>query len=314
MPIGGLKWRDEEEGKKPDKPEDQKANGAENKAEEPLPTVDPNAAPHVKVYQYVHRKHHHIKRLKKHYFPGIAGEIVSFLFAFLVAWVVIQMLGWVLNTSNPLVVVESESMIHKSTWDASWYDNQGISANGFNPINIGDIIVVKGDNPKDITLGDVIVYTRYGGMTIGGEPVIHRVVGIADISGSGVQTQGTVKFEDGKIVTPCGNSTYSLDELRSLYSNDAIAKLYPNIKNELDSFRVFITKGDNNQNEDQCRWAFISYPVHQQLVQGRTKFDLPYVGYVKLGLVCAIRYATGNVCGCRCWWSADNPSCCKTTG
>jgi len=317
MPLGGLPWRKDVESEDPTKPDKRTAKDieAEKKLKEAgkEPQVDPNAAPHVKVYQIVRQKHHQVKKLKKHYFPGIWGEIVSFIFAFLVAWAVIQLLGWMLGTPNPLVVVESESMLHHTGWE-TWYSSKGISTDGYNAINVGDIIVVKGDNPRDMQLGDVIIYTKYGSIIIGGEPVIHRVIGIVDISGSSVQTQGVISYENGSIITPCNPmSKYTLNEIRNLYSTDAVTKIFPGIDKNLDDFRIFITKGDNNAIEDQCRTAnMISYPVHERLIQGRAKFDLPYVGYVKLGLVCAFRYATGNACNCRCWWSADHPNCCKT--
>jgi len=274
---------------------------------------------HVKAYNYVRDKRKEIKRLKNRWFPGVAGEILSFLFALLVAWVLIQALGWTLGAANPLVVIESQSMEHGDDW-GTWYLQNGMNPNNFGAMNIGDIILVKGDNPKDLQIGDVIVYTKYDGNSIGGEPVIHRIIGIAEINGNNLTVSGLVKIGYDKnnvsyLVTPCNSgsaqSAYSLDELRQAYSTDIIKKMYPGIEKSLDNFRVFITKGDNNRAEDQCKYAKISFPVHERLVQGRTKFDVPYLGYVKLGLVCTIRYATGNVCGCRCWWATDHPGCCK---
>jgi signal peptidase I len=312
MPLGGLKWSKEIEDEAP-KPEKKGAEAAEKE-----PADD--ALPHVKAYHYVRKKHAHIKKLKRRYFPGVWGELVSFLFAFLVAWAIIQMLGWALGTPNPLVVVESESMEHSGRWNASWYAQRGMDGSGLGAINIGDIIVIKGDDPKDMQVGDVIIYTKYDGKSSpGGEPVIHRIIGIADIDGDDFTAKGLVqkgKDKDNKtyIVTPCngvmGESAYSLDELRAEYSKGLITPYYKGIE-QLDKFRVFITKGDNNPQEDQCRFGQISLPVHERLVQGRTKLDIPYVGYVKLGLVCAIRYAGGNACSCRCWWPADHPRCCS---
>jgi signal peptidase I len=313
MPLGGLKWRKEiEEGG----PLKEKESAEKPPAEDREPKTGDSQAPHVQVYHYVKRKHHHIKKLKKKYFPGVWGEIVSFLFAFLVAWAIIQMLGWVLGTGNPLVVVESESMLHKPGWEA-WYPPHNLSTDSMGGgINVGDIVVVKGEGPKSINVGDVIIYTKYSGLAIGGEPVIHRVIGIVDVSGDGVTTQGAVSYENGSIKTPCSSSSsYGLDEIRNLYSTDAIKKAFPGIEKDLGSFRLFITKGDNNIVEDQCRGpGMISYPVHQRLLQGRATMDIPYVGYVKLGIVCLARYVTGNACGCRCWWPADHPACCKTGG
>jgi len=312
MPLGGVKWRKEIEDDDPLKPE--KAGKAKRKAGGLRRTAEDDLGPHVKAYHYVRDQHRHIKKLKRRYFPGVWGELVSFLFAFLVAWAIIQMLGWVLGTSNPLVVVESESMLHRPGWEA-WYPPQNLSTESMGGgINVGDIVVVKGESPKSINIGDVIIYTKYSGVTIGGEPVIHRVVGIVDVSGDEAVTHGAVRYENGSITTPCSNSSaYELDEIRSLYSTDVIKGVFHGIDTELTSFRLFITKGDNNAVEDQCRGpGMISYPVHQRLLQGRATMDVPYVGYVKLGIVCLARYATGSACGCRCWWPADHPACCKT--
>ena len=275
---------------------------------------------HMKAYNYVRDTHRKVKKWKRKTFPGFAGEVVSFLFALLLAWLFIQMLGWMLNTSSPLVVVESESMVHTGDW-MTWYFDHNLDpmTYGFGSgMGVGDIIIVKGDNPDDINIGDVILYTKYSSRTIGGEPVIHRVVGIVGINGDEVYTEGAVRWDGERIITPCSSSSsYSLDEIRSLYSGDAINRVVPGVKDDLTSFRLFITKGDNPKNnprEDQCRFGgspMISYPVHERTVVGRAKLDIPYIGYVKLGLVCAYRFATGNVCGCRCWWAADHPNCCR---
>ncbi len=274
---------------------------------------DGEEGPHVKAYHFIRKKHKEAKRLKGKYFPGFAGEVFSFLFALLIAWLFIQFLGWALATPAPLVVVESESMIHTTGWD-QWPYNQNLNPDSFGfdgGMNVGDIVLVKGDEPGDYNVGDVIVYTKYDLSLIGGEPIIHRVIGILDVNGTQVKTEGAVSYSGGMIVTPCDSrSAYTLDEIRAIYTNPAIIKLFPGIST--DSYRLFITKGDNNAIEDQCKTAsLISFPVHEELVQGRAKIDIPYLGYVKLGLVCAYRYASGSACECRCWWPANHPKCCK---
>ncbi len=272
--------------------------------------------PHTTAYKYVKKKHADMKRLKHRYLPGVAGELFDLILAIAIAWIFIQMLGWVLNTSSPLIIVESESMVHAGNWE-EWYSTHDIDPNKLSfpgGIGIGDVVLLKGDNPHDIGIGDVIVYTRYNPQSIGGEPVIHRVIGIAEINGSRVYTYGLLRYEGGKIVTPCSpQSAYSIEEIRNLYSTEAIKRFRPEIGKDLDDFRVFITKGDNNKIEDQCREVqMISYPIHEDLVVGRAKLDIPYVGYVKLGMVCLLNYVEGNACGCRCWWPATHPQCCKT--
>lgn len=281
--------------------------------------LDIDEAPHKKAFLYVKHKHKQAKRLKRRLLPGMVGELFSFLFAVLIAWLIIQFLGFLLATPSPLVVIESGSMIHEGSEWKNWHlanmlDPVGYAFDG--GMNIGDIVLVVGDSPDDIGVGDVIVYDKYGpgesGVIIGGEPIIHRVVGIVEINGSSVTgVFGAVNYDDGKIITPCNDASgYSVQEIRNIYSVAGAQEKYPDL--QLDNFRVFFTKGDNNAIEDQCKTGgLIAYPIHEEFVIGRARFDVPYLGYVKLGLVCAFRYTTGNVCECTCWWSADNPKCCR---
>jgi len=292
MPLGGIKWEVEEHN-----------------------VIKEDDAPHVKVVKYVRHRHGHAKHLKKHFFPGLAGEAVSFLFAFAIAYMFIQGLGWFLATSTPLVVVESESMVHSGNWE-QWHFNQNLNPTkyGFTGgMNVGDIILVKGDDTDDIVIGDVVVYTKYEpwgtGTRLGGEPIIHRVVGIVEIENKQLHTYGAVEYTNGNIVTPCSdNSAFSLPEIGSIYTTESIQNAYPDM--DLENFRMFITKGDNNVIEDQCKTSeMIAFPLHEDLIIGKAKFDIPYLGYVKLGLVCATRYASGSVCSSRCWWPAEHPKC-----
>jgi len=294
MPLGGIKWEVEEHN-----------------------VIKEDDAPHVKIVKYVRHKHGHVKHIKQHYFPGIMGEVVSFLFAFLVAFAFIQSLGFFLDTSSPLVVVESESMVHSEGW-TTWHTINGLDADKFGwggGINVGDIVLVKGDDTDDIEIGDVIVYTKYepfgDGTRLGGEPIIHRIVGIVEIENGQLFTYGAVDYSNGQIVTACSsNSAYSLQEIGAIYSTESIQNAYPDM--DLENFKLFITKGDNNVIEDQCKTSeMISFPIHEDLIVGRAKATIPYLGYVKLGLVCGYHYATGSVCNCRCWWPANHPKCCR---
>jgi signal peptidase I len=312
MPLGGLKWEDEE--------------GSSREFND--------RGAHVKVYHYVKHKQRHFRKLKRQHLPGVAGEIFSFLFAFLIAWLFIQGLGWILNTGTPLVVVESESMIHRGDW-SSWHLDQGLSPSAYpfgGGMEIGDIVLVKGDDPKDIEIGDVIIFTGMRGSLKQGslerlntptaEPIIHRVVGIIEITDAQISQEsikGAVSLEGGYIKTSCNKETgYSIEELSNIYNK---ADFYYPQDLSLSNTRLFITKGDDNLIEDQCltkngesRVVGVSFPVHQNLVQGRAKFGIPYLGYVKLGLVCAYNAVRGDVCSCRCWWPATNPKCCRGDG
>jgi len=84
------------------------------------------------------------------------------------------------STSLPLVVIESQSMAHKYSYDewysnCSWYQDHNISKEEFkqwsfhNGLYMGDIILVKGE--KEYKKGDVIIF-----QTQQTTPIIHRKV------------------------------------------------------------------------------------------------------------------------------------------
>jgi len=307
MPIGGISWEGEE------KPGDEVEKSQAEKAGQPH-----KKAPHKRAISYLQDKKEKVEKLKSKYMPGLIGEIFSFLFALLLAYLFIQGLGYILNTGSPLVVVESESMVHEGAWE-TWHEGLGLAPEDYafgGGMGIGDIILVKGDDTDDIVVGDVIVYTKLEcDRLAGGEAIIHRVVGIVDVKGGIVETSGAVSYEDGVVKTPCNSGAgddlgYSLAEIKERFSDPQVP-LFRDF--ETDDFRLFITKGDNNKREDQCLRAEdkceISYPVHENMVIGRAKVDVPYLGYVKLGLVCGFNYLTGNACDSRCWWGANHPRC-----
>ena len=115
---------------------------------------------------------------------SIWSWIVNIVLAFvLIKFVVYPGLGFLLQTSHPVVAVVSESMEHNGNFDkwweksGSWYKSNSINKDDFegftlkNGFNKGDIMVLKGKNPEDIHIGDVIVF-----WSAKGDPIIHRVV------------------------------------------------------------------------------------------------------------------------------------------
>ena len=140
------------------------------------------------------------KKLKKLWYfiwedNSIWSWIVNVILAFvLIKFIVYPGLGLVLQTSHPVVAVVSESMEHDGNFDQwwekanskyivneqaidKWYVNSDIRKDDFekfplkNGFNKGDIMVLKGKKPKDINIGDIIVF-----WSAKKDPIIHRVV------------------------------------------------------------------------------------------------------------------------------------------
>ncbi|MBI2649805.1 signal peptidase I [Candidatus Woesearchaeota archaeon] len=110
--------------------------------------------------------------------------IVNIVLAFvLIKFIVYPGLGFLLQTSHPVVAVVSESMEHNGNfddwWDKSseWYAANGIAKEDFekfplkNGFDKGDIMVMKGKKPENIEIGDVVVF-----WSAKKDPIIHRIV------------------------------------------------------------------------------------------------------------------------------------------
>ena len=115
---------------------------------------------------------------------SIWSWIVNIALAFvLIKFIVYPGLGLILSTSHPVVAVVSESMKHNNNFDdwwssaGGWYVSNSINKENFvsfplkNGFDKGDIMVLKGKMPKDIKIGDIIVF-----WSAKKDPIIHRVV------------------------------------------------------------------------------------------------------------------------------------------
>ncbi len=138
---------------------------------------------------------------------SVLSWVVSIALAFLlVKFIIYPLIGLVLGTGYPIVAVVSESMEHKAScssddcsfpkmcgqgvdkagsfgfysyWEicGEWYEDHDITQEEFeefrlkNGFNKGDVIVLVGEEPKDIKVGDVVVFD--GNLNY---PIIHRVV------------------------------------------------------------------------------------------------------------------------------------------
>ncbi len=110
--------------------------------------------------------------------------LLNILIAFvLVKFIIYPGLGLLLGTTHPVVAVVSGSMKHDGSFDQwwegqkDWYEKQNINkqeaskwifSNGFNK---GDIMMLKGEKPDKLNVGDVIVFRANSK-----DPIIHRIV------------------------------------------------------------------------------------------------------------------------------------------
>lgn len=150
------------------------------------------------------------------YFLWKDDSLLSWLVNILIAFVLVKFLiypglGLVLQTDYPVVAVVSGSMTHEglkfdSWWEQNqnWYLEHNVDSfddfNFRNGFNKGDIMILHGVEPKDIKIGDVIVYSSSTHMY----PIIHRVVEIDDgkfiFKGDNNPTQDPMKVEEEQIL------------------------------------------------------------------------------------------------------------------
>lgn len=187
--------------------------------------------------------------------------LVNIVLAYLlIKFVVYPGLGFVLDTSRPLVAVMSGSMEHKITYDdvtkrlemcgnvysektsvnfgyyweqcGSWYENRGITKEDFrrfslrNGFNKGDMMVLRGIKPENLKIGDIIVFE-----TLMPEPIIHRII-------------NKTRTADGYILQ---------------------------------------TKGDHNEKQIiRAMYEFDETNVTANKIIGKAVIKLPFFGYVKI--------------------------------
>jgi len=110
------------------------------------------------------------------------------------------LLSLITGTALPLVVIESCSMYHDSSFENwwsenyAWYESHGINKEVFenfsfkNGLNKGDIILVWGKDK--LSLGDIIIFksqTNY--------PIIHRIVNTSPLDTKGDNNSGQLSLE-----------------------------------------------------------------------------------------------------------------------
>lgn len=118
---------------------------------------------------------------------SVLSWFVNFALAFLIVrFIFYPLLGLMLGTSLPLVVIESGSMEHFGTLNEWWhvqedfyreFDITGMAISGWpfgSGFNKGDIAVIQSRDFEDLKIGDVIVFRP----TSQKKAIIHRIVSI----------------------------------------------------------------------------------------------------------------------------------------
>ncbi|MBI2662877.1 signal peptidase I [Candidatus Woesearchaeota archaeon] len=140
--------------------------------------------------------------------------LLNIIIAFItIKYLVYPLLGLVLGTSYPIVAVVSESMQHnihnemicgqqlsefKESFDnywltcGQWYEQRNITKELFQKFkfqdgfNKGDVIILWRAHPRNIQLGDILIFQSNKP-----QPIIHRVVAISEENNSTIyQTKG----------------------------------------------------------------------------------------------------------------------------
>lgn len=125
----------------------------------------------------------------------VANVLVAFV---LIKFVIYPLLGLIMGTGFPIVAVVSESMEHglhnnvlcgqqlvgfkdsdENYWRicGGWYEERGITQSQFSKFSFskgfykGDIIIVWGTKPKNLEVGDVLIFQGHKP-----QPLIHRII------------------------------------------------------------------------------------------------------------------------------------------
>lgn len=146
--------------------------------------------------------------------------------------------------------------------------------------SVGDMVLVVSPDGGGTVLplfqpakvGDVIIYVRDRRVS-GSEPIIHRIVGIVEVrEGRVYDVSGTLdcytqKDFESKFIPYVSNCQKG--------SPTCMYRSYP----QGESYRLYLTKGDNNRGSDQCGGIL---PVTDSQILARGWIRIPYLGWMKL--------------------------------
>ena len=228
----------------------------------------------------------------KQYLLSLARDIII---AVIVMAIVIGSLWGYTGNWPPMVVIESNSMMHG--------DDSNIGT-----IDTGDLVLVKSiDNRKDITTyaegiksgyktygtyGDVIIFRKNG---LDDTPVIHRAVVWIVYNASGHNNDGSLQnfgsFDIPSLglydTTKFWIEDYTPNHFNLTIDLTLILKNFKNVNQE--PHGGFLTKGDNNDQIDQLSSLadLKTHPVepiksNSDWIVGKAEGELPWFGLIKL--------------------------------
>jgi len=206
------------------------------------------------------------------------------IMALVVVMIVISILYAYTGNWPPLVVVESNSMMHG--------DDSSLSA-----IDTGDLVFVKSvEKRSEVTTyvegmkRDYKTYNNYGDVIIfkrnaqSGTPIIHRAIVWIEFNGESFDVPSLDKYGVTEIEIEyhafMGHpSNYISINLTDMYTR---AKAnFPEIYPET-GFSGFLTRGDNNPDFDQGAIGQITGPVSVDSIVGVARGEVPWFGLIKL--------------------------------
>jgi len=187
--------------------------------------------------------------------------VIYLVSALFFAWLIYTVLGLLLATSSPMVIVVSGSM---------------------EPVLYrGDVVVMQGASPEDIRAEQVELDM----------PTLKEIA-LIKIAKSDSIPPNNLLFTSGEIVpiTETGDTVvYTSNSIRN-FGQPVIHRVVAKVKVR-DGYYL-ITKGDNNNVIDQECGTIVAglpqyqcitlYPIPAQEIKGRAVFKIPLVGYMKL--------------------------------
>lgn len=216
---------------------------------------------------------------------AVVGLILSSLFLYTGNW-------------PPMVVVESGSMQHSSTYAY------------LGDLNIGDVVLVKHVSTASqvntyVTgiasgystygeYGNVVIYRPYGSNTV--TPIIHRAILYLEYNSTGggydVPSLDNVPSSQWYVMSPGGNThstyniKYNIKILNVGYPHTAVTIPITSFLGKAD-YSGFVTMGDHNhavygENATDQGLGIFPLPVKVQWIDGISVGDMPYVGLLKL--------------------------------